>query len=249
MDCSSSIPSSFDSYHMVIAMGGDGTINRLIQTLPSTIPLGLIPFGSANVLAKSLGIPLSIKKAVDVILQRKTRSIDLGQLGHYRFCCMAGVGFDVDVIQRTDRFLKKILGRLGYVIAGLYTLLLYRPERIEIRDSITQKCYVGYFAIIANTPLYGGKFLLSETCSDDDGILDVFLLKKPSRLSLVCGFIYLGLSRLEQCKAFERISIQSCEIITRTQAFHVDAERVEGPVSELCILPQALCVIVPDVQK
>lgn len=247
IEASSEIPTSFSSYSCVIGMGGDGTLNRLIQSLPSTIPLGIIPFGSANVLAKHLDIPFRLREAIACIAKGKTRTIDLGILGNKKFVCMAGFGFDAEVIFYADGWLKKMVGRTSYVLAAVRVLLTHSLRTHNLTLSTGSDTYTGHFAIIANCPLYGGKFVLSQSCLDNDGMLDVFLLTKPSKWALIKGFIKLGTTGLTAEKHFQQIKVNHAQLASLKPNYHIDAELLTEPPQSvpLTVLSKGLTVIVP----
>lgn len=236
-------------YSCVIAMGGDGTISRLLQVMPFDIPLGIIPFGSANVLAKHLLIPFEIERAIAVIIEGHTQRIDVGVLGDKKFLCMAGFGFDALTIQYADSGLKRLLGRMAYVVSALYVLLKFPLSNFEITVNHNGIQHKGYFAIVANCPLYGGRFLLSPTCLDNDGVLDIFLLKTPSRLALLKGLIRLGVTSLSQDRNFVTFKASEAKLHVKTPGCHVDAEcynSLQTSVLSLQTLPQRLSVITRD---
>ena len=107
--------------NLVIAAGGDGTINEIIQGLAgSETALGVLPNGTVNVWARELGIPLDGAGARDLLVHGRTRSVDLGCVNGRYFLLMVGIGFDGEVIQAVERKPLKRLGVIGYALAALW---------------------------------------------------------------------------------------------------------------------------------
>ena len=108
-----------DGAELVVVWGGDGMVQRCVDTLAgSGVPVAIIPAGTANLLAHNLGIPEDLAEAVRIGFHGTRRQLDLGKLNGEHFAVMAGVGFDADMIADADRDAKNRLGRLAYVKAG-----------------------------------------------------------------------------------------------------------------------------------
>ena len=121
--------------NLVVAVGGDGTVNEVASPLVGTdTALGIIPTGSGNGLARALGIPPSADKACSVLLEGKISRIDVGQLEERYFFSMAGVGFDALVGRRFNERYGSKRGVLPYFHIVARELFKYKPEKIELRD-------------------------------------------------------------------------------------------------------------------
>src|SRR3954447_8180800 len=106
-------------YTTVVAAGGDGTINEVVNGIPgSGASLGVLPVGTMNVFAAELGIPGDLNEAWDVILGGNTREIDLAQANQQYFVQLAGVGLDAQVVKETSWSMKRSLGPLSYVVSA-----------------------------------------------------------------------------------------------------------------------------------
>jgi diacylglycerol kinase (ATP) len=158
---------------MVVAAGGDGTIAEVANgLLGSQARLGVIPLGTANVLAHELALPFSPRAVAAALAFGRTRSIWPGLAcgaGESRlFVQMLGVGFDADVVHRLPAPLKRALGRGAYVLQTLRELVRYRfmPIRLRLDGQETQAGSV----IVCKGRLYGGRFLLApEACAERPG--------------------------------------------------------------------------------
>ena len=143
---------------MVIAAGGDGTLNEVVSGLAgSSTVLGVLPAGTMNVFAREMGIPFdSLERAFGVIEAGFVREVDLFEANGAPFVQMAGVGFDAQVIEETTWESKKMLGPLAYLLAAV-KVLGERPPKMEIicADGRREK---GVAVLAGNGSLYGGQF-------------------------------------------------------------------------------------------
>ena len=171
---------------LVIAAGGDGTVNEVINGLSEGATLGVLPLGTANVLARELGLPLDTEEACERILTGSTRRIDLGVAAdgegtERRFACMAGIGFDAEVVREVGPRLKRYLRSLAFPLAALKVYL--RGGRPDVRIVDGDTTHVAQFAVVANGRYYGGEFETAEEASLESGGLEVVLIEKVGHLA------------------------------------------------------------------
>jgi diacylglycerol kinase (ATP) len=108
---------------LLFVWGGDGTVQRCVDALDgATVPLAIVPAGTANLFASNLEIPQDIEKAVDIGLHGPRRKLDVGRMNGERFAVMAGAGFDAQMIREADAGLKDKIGRVAYVWTGMREL-------------------------------------------------------------------------------------------------------------------------------
>jgi diacylglycerol kinase (ATP) len=163
---------------VVIAAGGDGTLNAVVQGLAGTsTALGVLPTGTMNVFARELGIPFAdLDKSLEVIRQGHIREIDLFEANGTPFVQMAGVGFDAMVIEETTWESKKILGPLAYLLSAVKVLGEEPPlMRITASDGHVEE---GVAVLAGNGALYGGQFRLFPKADNQDSMLDVLVFKE-----------------------------------------------------------------------
>ncbi len=199
----------------IVVAGGDGTINEVVNGLLSSeepltkdIPVSIIPVGTANVLAKELGISEDINAAVQRLFSGTAKKISLGRINGRYFSLMAGVGFDADtVLGLKNDFIKKISGKLAHVVSGLKVLMRYKPSLIQIITP--EKEMEGYTAIIGNAKCYGGFHYVTPHASVTDNMLDICVFKGRTRrdlLRFVSGVLrqkHLDFKDVEYLKASE----------------------------------------------
>lgn len=121
---------------LVVVGGGDGTVNAALEgALDAGLPLGIIPLGTANDLARTLGIPSDPSAAAAVIVAGHTRRIDVGQVNDQFFANVASMGLSVELARRMTGNLKRHLGRLSYPLAALKTVLYTKPFTAEVTEA------------------------------------------------------------------------------------------------------------------
>lgn len=185
---------SGEGYDLVIAAGGDGTINEAINGLMGTdTPLGIVPLGTANVLAREAALPLKPEEALKTALTLEPRPIALGLIktadeSRY-FSLMIGAGFDASVVHDLNNTLKSYIGKAAYVLKALETLLRWDSPRITLSiDGHEHACHT---AIICNARKYGGEFVLAPEAGLARHGFEVIMLTRPGRsamLRLALGF-------------------------------------------------------------
>ena len=170
---------------LVVAAGGDGTINEVVNGLHRDATLGILPFGTANVLARELGLPLKAEAACERVLRGEESQIDVGiatdrEGVERRFTCMAGLSFDAHVVNEVTPRLKRVLKILAFPLAAFK--VYSEGDLPTLHIACGEQSYTTQFAIVANGHYYGGDFRVSDTVSLADGELEVVLVERVSRL-------------------------------------------------------------------
>jgi diacylglycerol kinase (ATP) len=171
---------------LVIAAGGDGTVNEVLNGLSAGATLGILPLGTANVLARELGLPLEPQGACERILAGSASRMDVGVATdddgtERRFACMAGIGFDADVVREVGPRLKRYLRSLAFPLVALKVFFRGDRRQLHIKDGDTT--HVVQYAVVANGQYYGGDFETAEDASLMSGELQVVLVEKVGRLA------------------------------------------------------------------
>ncbi len=226
---------------LIIVAGGDGTFNEVVNGLLNSgndIPLAFLPLGTTNVLAKELGIPEDIDKAVNLALTNTPRKISLGRINGRYFVLMAGIGFDGEAVFRVrDNLIKRLSGKGAYVLSGLKTWLRYSPPPITVRTPWGK--LEGCTAVIGKASCYGGYFQVTPKASLTEPLLDLCLFKGCSRIDLL-RYIY-GVIMKRHLDFRDVIYGKYSELeITSTETVHV---QIDGDY--FGILPVRLDVV-PD---
>ena len=239
---------------VVIAVGGDGTINEVIQELAnSETTLGVLPSGTVNVWARETGIPLENVGAREVLLHGQTRSIDLGQVGDHYFLLMAGIGMDGEITQAVEKKPVKRFGILGYLVMGTWLGFGYPGFRVVLQVAGQTIHANAIQVIIGNTQLYGGAIKYTWQAKCDDGLLDVCVIHKQNvfgRISVAIDFLL----RREQRRQWVKYETgQDIKIHTQKPvAMQIDGDPAGNtpehgfPPISFRVVPGSLKVIVPQ---
>lgn len=179
-----------NNFDTIIVAGGDGTINETIQPLLfSGIKIGILPLGTANVVARELKIPLSFKKALKLIVEGKERKVCAGKItftstGYNRvFLLMAGLGFDAEVVFSNNDAMKRHFGKFSYLFTAFKTIFSYVPEKVTIFADGEE--FSGYNAIISNSSFYGGNFKITKGASIFEPDFHSIILENDSPLDVI----------------------------------------------------------------
>ena len=202
--------------NIIAACGGDGTINSVIQEMHEDSTLGIIPAGTANVIARELGIPMDIKEAAKNLLTGAIQKVDVGLCNGRRFLFVAGIGFDAHVAAKVSPFLKKATGKLAYHLSTFKELLTYNAPKLKLRLDDKNKNITAEFIIIANMRRYGGDLFFAPEAMHNDGVLDLVVAKKLNSSTL------FKLFNFARCKA--PFPDELAKNI-KTQSFQIQAEK------------------------
>lgn len=165
--------------------GGDGTLSRSAGALMKTgLPLGILPTGTANDLARTLDIPSDLVAAADVIVAGRRQRIDVGSVNGCTFFNVATIGLGVDLAHTLDADLKRRWGRLSYAIAAVKVMTQARPFRAWIRENGHETKVRTLQVAVGNGRFYGGGTVVETNAAIDDGHLDLYSLEFQSVLKL-----------------------------------------------------------------
>ncbi|MFB5945665.1 diacylglycerol/lipid kinase family protein [Albibacterium profundi] len=233
-----------DSYDVVVAVGGDGTINEVARTLVNTsVVLGIIPEGSGNGLAGYLEIPMIMKEAILLLNKFRVKRIDSGKLNDHYFFNMAGIGFDAVISDRFDK--DSIRGPFGYMKTVVSEIGHYKAEDYEFVIDGKHYKEEAFMISLANSPQYGNNAYVSPNASVSDGLLDVCIVK-PFPLFLLPKMLFHLFSRTTDKSGYVDI-IRGKEILIRREKegyVHVDGQPIHlGKDLRCSILPSSLCII------
>ncbi len=180
-------------YEIIAAYGGDGIVNEIINGDIGDSALAVLPAGTTNVLAIELFGKASLDDAIDAIINGKIKKANIAKVNSRRFILMAGVGFDAESCFCVNEKVKKLLGKVGYIIAGVKA---YLSSSDCFTIEIEGKNYEALWAIVSNAKKYAGNFDISKKTSIFDPFLDVFLCPCVNRtlaLPYCSGVLFGGL--------------------------------------------------------
>lgn len=251
------IESVAEGFDTIIAAGGDGTLNEVLNGLASApdglrrARLGVLPLGTVNVFARELGIPTEPGAAWKRLLDAQEALVDLpyvdfsanGKTERRFFVQLAGAGLDARAIQLTSWSLKKKIGPGAYVVAGLRAMI---GPPVNLRVQADGREVTGQLVLIGNGKLYGGSFQLFPLAELSDGLLDVCVFPRAGFSQLVgCGISLLLRRRVPESSVV-RLAVKSfCLSSPQPAAFELDGELVGELPAQFGVLPRALRVLAP----
>jgi YegS/Rv2252/BmrU family lipid kinase len=229
-----------------VVMSGDGLIGVVGGALAGTgVPLGIVPGGRGNDLARVLGIPVEPEGAVSVLAARHTRLIDVGEANGLRFLGIASVGFDSEANRIANRT-RLVRGRLVYAYAALRALAGWKPARFTLRVGEESVRFTGYSVAAANSRAFGGGMFVAPHASLDDGEFDIVMVGDVGKLR------FLG----NLPKVFKGTHVDNEEVrvvraprlqlsASRPFAVYADGDHLTDLPASLRVLPRALSVVAP----
>jgi YegS/Rv2252/BmrU family lipid kinase len=234
----------------VVVAGGDGTLNAAATGLISTgLPLGILPAGTANDLARTLGIPRDFDAAARIIAEGVTRTIDVGMANDVPFFNVASIGFGVDLSRALTRDSKRRWGILGYAITALRTLHRMKPFTAWVTESDQVHVSRTVHLAVGNGRHYGGGMTVASGARIDDHRLDIFSLEVDSVWRLLRLLPALRSGRHHAWTEIRTLAGQVADVRTRRpRSVNTDGEiRTRTPV-RFSIRPAAVAVFVPSHQ-
>ncbi|WP_373205438.1 YegS/Rv2252/BmrU family lipid kinase [Clostridium tertium] len=180
-----------NNYYYVLIAGGDGTIDNVVNAMTKcgiSVPIGILPVGTANDFGKFLGMPSDVSKACRQILSSEVTAVDLGSINDKYFVNVASTGLFTDVSQKTDVNLKNTIGKLAYYLKGLEELPNFRKLDIKIKSDEMEYEGKMYFMLVFNGQT-AGNFKLAKRADATDGQLDVIIFKAIPIIELIPLFV------------------------------------------------------------
>ncbi len=236
----------------VIAAGGDGTISEVVNGLAGTaIPLGILPGGTANVLAHELSIPLNLEAAARTLSGWSPQPVTLGHIESAQFppryfLMMAGAGFDADIIFHLNLDLKERMGRFSYWMGGLSRI----PRRLEqLRVRVDGETYECSFALVSRVRNYGGDFVIAPDANLASDDFSIVLLEGEQGLVYLRHLAGVVTQQLRHMPGVRFLRARNVELLPTDLPVHLqaDGEYVGLLPARLSVAPKALMLMMPPV--
>jgi YegS/Rv2252/BmrU family lipid kinase len=235
-----------ESDEVPVVVSGDGLLGAVGGAMAGAeTPLGIIPGGRGNDLARVLGIPDDPAEAVAVLAAGETRRIDVGEANGRRFLGIVSVGFDSEA-NRLANETSLMRGNLVYAYAAIRTLLGWKPGRFTIRVGEERRRFSGYSVSVANSRAFGGGMFIAPDAELDDGEFDIVTVGAVGKLRFVGNLpkVFKGTHVNEdEVRVFRASQLE----LTASRPFPVyaDGEHLTDLPASLRVLPRALSVLVP----
>jgi diacylglycerol kinase (ATP) len=230
---------------LVMAWGGDGTINEVVSALAfGDVPLGIIRGGSGNGLARELGVHRRPERAIADALRASPRPIDLGEIEGRLFANTAGIGFDAHIASAFATATRR--GFVGYAGITARALVSVTPQGYRITTGGVETAHRAILVTIANSAQFGNNARIAPGARVDDGELDLVVIEERSRIATLCQMprLFTGtVDRARGCtiRRIREVTIESEQPMT----YHVDGEPVAGgTILRARVRPGALWVAV-----
>ncbi|HEX6666571.1 MAG TPA: diacylglycerol kinase family protein [Solirubrobacterales bacterium] len=237
---------AIEAGELPVVMSGDGLVGAVGGAMAgSETPLGLIPSGRGNDLARVLGIPDDPEEAVAAVLAGNTRTIDVGEANGKRFLGIVSVGFDSEA-SRVANETHWLGGSLVYVYAAFRTLLSWKPARYTVAVGEERIRLSGYSVSVANSKAYGGGMFVAPNAELDDGEFDIVAVGEVSKWKFVSNLpkVFKGTHvEADEVQVFRASHLELSA--SRPFPVYADGEHLTDLPASLRVLPQALSVIVP----
>ncbi|MGL5064600.1 MAG: lipid kinase, partial [Microcoleus sp.] len=236
-----------DRVELVIIGGGDGTLNAAIAgAIDTQLPLGILPMGTANDLARTLGIPTSLPEACQVIASGNLRAIDLGWVNGKYFFNVASLGLSVQITQRLTKEVKRRWGIFAYAFTALQAMWEARPFRAEIRANNKSVRVKTIQIAVGNGRYYGGGMTVAEDATIDDRRLDLYSLETQHWWQIIALLPAMRQGNHASWSNVRALHSQEIDVYTRKpRPINTDGEITTHTPAKFRVIPQALRVITP----
>ncbi|CAH1658038.1 putative Diacylglycerol kinase [Hyphomicrobiales bacterium] len=226
----------------VVIGGGDGTLNRAAAALSRTdLPLGILPLGTANDLARSLAIPASPIEAASIIVEGHHRPIDLGEVNGTPFFNVASIGFSADLARELTADAKKRFGTFGYALAGLRILARMRPFTVTIEHDGKREVIRTVQVSVGNGRHYGGGLTIDLDARPDDGLLHVYSLGVERWWQLLALLPALKQGTQGRWREVSTFTTTACTVETRRpRSINTDGELTGKTPASFHVIPGAV---------
>lgn len=236
-----------NSYDLVLAVGGDGTVHLVGSVLiHSETPMGIIPMGSGNGLSKDAGIPQEVPDALNVLLQHKIRPIDTLSVNNRISVHLSDLGFNALVVKLFNEGQKR--GPGAYALLAMQQYLHYEPKKFRIETDTESFTGEAFMVTVTNANAYGSNAAINPTGIIDDGKFEICLIEpfpKTAALELLYRLYNhtIGTSIYSRIIRCQRATIYNLE----NDVTHIDGEPMElGEKIDIKVLPKSLRLLVPD---
>jgi YegS/Rv2252/BmrU family lipid kinase len=215
---------------LVVAWGGDGTVNEVATELAfGDVPVGIVPGGSGNGLARELNVPLDPARALASALRAAPRRMDVGEIDGRLFVNIAGIGFDAHVASRFNDSANRRRGIAGYIGIAARAIATYVPARYTITTPDAHVEVRAVLVTVANSAQFGNGARIAPGARVDDGLLDLVIVEERWRINTICQVPRLFNGTVERMRGCTVRRIAEATIACDApMTYHVDGEPVAG---------------------
>lgn len=230
----------------IVVAGGDGSLNGVFKEIKGkNISLGIIPIGSGNGLGRHLNIPFNIEKALDTIINGKTKLIDTATINNIPFISIAGVGFDALIAKLFTQ--TKIRGFWAYMNLVFKNYFSYQPNIYHISNAENNYKVKAFIISFANSDQFGYNTSIAPQAKIDDGFLDVCILKKPPWYAIPIVGLQLLFNKINHSSYYTTFKSKKLTVeADENMIINIDGEHLCGTTKlTVKLSPKSLKVIIP----
>ncbi|HAQ18337.1 MAG TPA: diacylglycerol kinase [Prolixibacteraceae bacterium] len=215
---------SSEGFGLVVAVGGDGTVNEVAQGLIGThTPMGIIPIGSGNGLARELGISMNIRRSARTLIGGKTLDLDVCKINDQRFLCTSGIGFDALIAHKMSKSASR--GFLSYVKLVVQEIIFLKPMEVRMKINGVHIAESVFLVTFANASQFGNNAYIAPSASMTDGLIDVVVVKKFAKIWLPVFVTALFTRQIHKLPFVECYKAKHIDLeLADTLYFHFDGE-------------------------
>lgn len=231
---------------LLLVAGGDGTFRDVIAGLEgSPVPIGLLPCGTGNDLARTLGIPRNISQALHTALHGTPRPLDVWYWNETAFVNVAGIGLDAAVAAAVNRRFKRLRGTPAYLAAFLTVFPSFQPFELRLRWPEGEWAGAVWLAAFANAVSYGGGMRIAPMAVPDDGCLDLVIVEAVPRVELLREFPRIFSGAHVQNPRVRVLRVEQVEVSAAPQDATLDGELIGRTPARITRAPRPVNVMVP----
>lgn len=230
---------------IVVAVGGDGTVNEVGRVLVNTkTAMGILPCGSGNGLARHLNLPMNLKKCIDILNDCDIHTLDYGLINRHPFFCTCGMGFDAFISMKFAEAGKR--GPITYMQKILEEGLSYQPETYDIEDGEGTRRYKAFLVSAANASQYGNNAYIAPQASMSDGLLDIIIMEPFDLIEAPQVAIELFNKTLDKNLKIKTFRASHIHIHRKSEGIiHYDGDPVMADADvDISIVPKGINIIV-----
>lgn len=239
-------------YSCVVVLGGDGTVHEVVNGIAGTgLPMGIIPAGGGNDLARALEMPSDAVEAARALERGRTKRIDVLRLTDARgnscfYAGAGGAGIDAEAAQLANTRFRRLPGVARYLAAAVAAFREARPLEVTVIADGATRSFHALLVAVANTPSYGGGILIAPAAQVDDGWMDLAIIAPLGWTQLLDGLLLALRTGDIRWPEMQRMRARKLRLETdRPVMFHGDGEVLGETPVEIEVLPGALEVLVP----
>jgi diacylglycerol kinase family enzyme len=246
--CVDFLNSNFD---IIVGAGGDGTINSIASAvIGKEMPIGILPLGTFNHFAKDIEIPLNLDEAIGVILKKKIKKVDAGQVNDHFFINNSSIGMYPRMVRHRKSYQERLGGNKWLAMGTAFSKVITQVPnlKVEIKSEEAAESFETPIVFVGNNIYQMDLFNLGKRERIDEGKLGIFYINARGRFSILKTVFLALINRLHQSKAFKLIITEKLKIESRKSHINIS---LDGEVRKLQlplvykILPKSLNVIVP----